>query len=191
MLHASRRLRSFPLLLGYTVSFNFLVACAKPSVAPSTPVAAANGAEPNTPTATANQESAQATSAGLHPLLDNREPDAKGALPELSFKHLGMHIGGEANTQEAKRPFLSAIMSQEQQILSCYRWVDEPGRGGSFGVDLFVGRGGGAPEVRGVRTKLGGEDFVACMTRAFSTVHFAAPERPTVLSYSLLFVVES
>jgi hypothetical protein len=125
-----------------------------------------------------------------HPLRDGRQPDTEHALPELTFKHLGMHIGGESNSAEAKQPYLSAIERQSDALLRCYRWVDEPTRGGSFGVDLYVSSAGGAPEVRGVRTKLGGEALVQCMTAAFLGVEFLRSARPTVLSYSLLFALE-
>ncbi len=125
-----------------------------------------------------------------NPLIDSREPDPKRGLPELSFRHLGMHIGGESNSPKSKAPFLSAISEQEEAILNCYRLVDRPGKPGSFGLDLFVGRQGGAPEIRGVRQKIGDESFVACMRSAFLRVEFEKPERPTVLSYSLLFVLD-
>ena len=36
----------------------------------------------------------------------------------------------------------------------------------------------------------GGNDFVECMNRAFLKVEFGATPRPTVLSYSLLYVME-
>ena len=103
------------------------------------------------------------------------------------MSHLGMHIGGEANTPEAKRPFLDAIGDREDELLRCYRFVDEPMGGGSFGVDLYVKTSGGSPEIQAVRQKLGGDEFVSCMKTAFLHVDFSPTSRPTVLSYSLLF----
>lgn len=124
-------------------------------------------------------------------LLDEREPDPTRGLPRLSFSHLGMHIGGDSNSAAAKRPWFDGIEAGETGLLSCYRFVHEPESGGSFGVDLYVGREGGAPEVRGSRQKIGGAEFERCMTAAFEALEFRKPSRPTVLSYSLLFELEA
>jgi|SRR5690606_6650512 len=126
-------------------------------------------------------------SEAIHPLIDDRLPDPTRALPELTFEHLGMHIGGEPNDAESKRPWLDSIDAGKSALLSCYRFVDDPRKGGSYGVDLYVTTSGGAPEVRASRQKLGGEEFDRCMRDAFSQVKFHKPQRPTVLSYSLLF----
>ena len=125
-----------------------------------------------------------------HPLADDRNPDPSRSLPELTYEHLGMHIGGEANDAESKRPWLDSIDAGADALLSCYRFVDDPKKGGSYGVDLFVTTSGGAPEVRDSRQKLGGEDFDRCMRDAFSRIAFHRPPRPTVLSYSILFRLE-
>lgn len=101
-----------------------------------------------------------------------------------------MHIGGDPNTPESKRPFLETLERGEAAFLRCYRLVGVPGQGGTFGADLFIGVGGGAPEVRAIRQKLGGEDLAACMTRALGELRFPPPARPTVVSYSLRFDVE-
>jgi hypothetical protein len=101
-----------------------------------------------------------------------------------------MHIGGGANDADSKKPWLQDIESATIPILRCYRRVRNPGAGGSYGIDLYVGRGGGSPEIRGSRQKIGDEDFDACMQEAFRSIRFHSPERPTVVSYSLLFQLE-
>jgi hypothetical protein len=63
-------------------------------------------------------------------------------------------------------------------------------QGGSFGIDLLVPTSGGGAEVRAVRTKLGTDRFVECMTRAIGGVMFPPQKRPIMLSYSLLFVLD-
>jgi hypothetical protein len=98
-----------------------------------------------------------------------------------------MHIGGQSNSAESKRPWLADIERHEDAVLSCYRLVNDPLRGGSFGVDLFVASRGGSPEVRGSRQKIGGEELDRCMRDAFVAIDFHPPGRPTVLSYSILF----
>lgn len=140
----------------------------------------------------ANGESSQHASdqpkkPASNPLLDDRTPDIAHALPELSFRHLGMHIGGGENTPQSKQPFLDAISVQEEAILLCYRLVNDAERNGSFGLDLYVKKAGGAPEIRAVRQKLGNEQFVSCMSNAFLNVRFAPIDRPTMVSYSLFF----
>lgn len=122
--------------------------------------------------------------------LDDREPDPKGALPRVSVRHIGMHIGGDPNTPESKRPFLRTLEGADLPFLHCYRRVDSAAQGGTFGADLFIAASGGAPEVRAVRQKLGGDDFVACMTEALGGLRFPAGARATVVSYSLRFDVE-
>ncbi len=105
------------------------------------------------------------------------------------MRHVGLHIGGGPNDEAGRRPFLRAIESRHRQFLHCYRYVREPLRGGTFGADLFVARGGGAPEVRRTRQRLGPGEFESCMVDAFNSVRFAAPGKPTSLSYSLRFDV--
>ncbi len=164
---------------------------ARPIATPSGPVSAALGdgsSERHTASATSGEQ--RAAERGENPLIDERPPDPERALPELSFEHLGMHIGGESNSEESKRPLLQAIAEQEEAYLLCYRLVEQPAKGGSFGLDLLIKSNGGTPEVQTVRQKLGGEPFVQCMTSAFSKVNFRPLERPTMVSYSLLFVLE-
>jgi hypothetical protein len=125
-----------------------------------------------------------------HPLVDGREPDPRGSLPRFRIRHIGMHIGGESNTEEAKRPWLAAIAAQEIGFLRCYRLAHEPLLGGTLGVDLYVTSSGGRPEVRKVRQRLGGDDFESCIRTAFEAIRFSRTARATVLSYSLRFEVE-
>lgn len=123
-------------------------------------------------------------------LEDGRGPDPSRALPALSMRHIGMHIGGESNTSEAKKPWLLAIEKQTTALLKCYRWVNEPLAGGTVGVDLYVTAQGGSPEVRKTRQRLGGDEFDACIRAAFQRAKFPAPKKPTVLSYSLRYDVQ-
>jgi hypothetical protein len=101
-----------------------------------------------------------------------------------------MHIGGEPNDAESKKPWLDAIERGDEDLMRCYRLVNEPMKGGSVGVDLYVTTEGGSPQVRATRQKIGGDDFEVCMRKAFESLRFQAPPRPTVLSYSILFEME-
>lgn len=128
--------------------------------------------------------------ASVHPLLDDRQPEPDAALPLLTYKHLGMHLGGESNSAESKRPWLEDIERHDDKLLYCYRFVSDPEKGGSYGVDLYVTSQGGSPEVRGSRQRLGDEQFDRCMRQAFAGIDFHRPERPTVFSYSIFFDLE-
>jgi len=102
-----------------------------------------------------------------------------------------LHIGGGPNDAGTKAPILAAIERHFDEIRLCYRRVKEPERGGSFGADLLIPLGGGHPVVRQTRTKLDGEGFVDCVTQALASVDFPAPKRATVVSYSMLFQLQS
>jgi hypothetical protein len=150
-----------------------------PPAAPTQPGVAAPPAS--------NATAAPGASSSGRPLEDGRGPEPSRALPKLTMRHLGMHIGGESNTDEAKRPWLAAIQRSEEAIFACYRFVQKPLDGGTVGIDLYVGKAGGHPEVRKTRQRIGGDEFDTCIREAFSRIRFAPPERPTVLSYSLRF----
>lgn len=123
------------------------------------------------------------------PLFHDHPADPTRSLPAISVRHVGMHIGGGSNSAEEKRPFLKTLEVIETELLVCYRQVERPLAGGTYGVDLLVPLSGGHPEVKGSRQKLGGPSFVACMERVFASARFPAPPRATMVSYSLRFDV--
>ena len=119
-------------------------------------------------------------------------PSGAESLPEVRLLNVGLHVGGGSNAETEKEPFKRAIESRFDDFLRCYRMVQEPEKGGTFGVDLFIGRTGGNPEVRQPRTAMRGTDFRECMVTAFSSVSFERPKAgPTVISYSLKFELGS
>jgi hypothetical protein len=118
------------------------------------------------------------------------EPTPERALPELRVEQLGMHVGGGKNDAEEKAPFHRALEQKFPALLECYRLVDEPWTGGSFGVDLKIPRAGGAAAVEQPRTRIRGAGFQDCMVRALGKVQFEKPKGgPTVISYSVLFTL--
>jgi hypothetical protein len=101
-----------------------------------------------------------------------------------------MHIGGGPNDATSKAPFKRAIEPHFEQFLACYREVEEPLKGGTFGVDLLVGREGGGAELRQPRTGMRGQAFRDCMLKALNAIEFERPPKgPTVVSYSVKFEV--
>jgi len=164
----------------------------QPARSPSSPSAVqddgatADSAPQTTDDGAATEPSLDART-GSDPLRDGRAPDPTRALPRLGIKQIGLHVGGGAGSAEERQALLRALGQQERPLLDCYRLVDRPGVGGTFGVDLYVGAKGGRPEVRAVRHKLGGPAFETCMTSALGKTAFGPQVRAIVVSYSLRF----
>ena len=117
-------------------------------------------------------------------------PDPSRSLPEVTVRNVGLHIGGQPNDAASKEPFQTAVAAKFEDFLACYRDVVEPEKGGTFGVDLFIRRAGGNPEVRQPRTGMKGEAFKECVVDVFRSVDFERPRYgPTVISYSIRFEV--
>jgi len=159
-----------------------------PQVAPGSDSPTMQAGPPNSGSA----KSSGAASATFPPLVapGGEEPTPDKALPELRVEPLGMHVGGGTNSPEEKAPFHRAIERQFPALLECYRLVDDPWTGGSFGIDIKIARSGGAPTLEQPRTKLRGEGFQACMVAALGKVQFEKPKAgPTVVSYSVRFTL--
>lgn len=189
----ARALAALPVLIAS------LLGCATPATAPA--ANAGIGTEPAPPGVGASpplagQPGSSPASASVNvaapslPLPGGEEPTPDKALPELRIEPLGMHIGGGKNTPEEKAPFHRALEQKFPAFLECYRLVEEPWQGGSFGVDIKVARAGGTPSVEQPRTRIRGAGFQECMLAAFQKVQFEKPKAgPTVLSYSVRFVL--
>lgn len=152
------------------------------SAKPAAPTPApASGSAPDRQTQPDTQAAAAAASSSA--------PPPAPALPEVKVENIGLHIGGGPNDDASKQPFKQAIEPHFDDFRKCYALVDEPAKGGTFGVDLRVGRNGGKPEVHQPRTGIKGKKFRDCMVEAFKTVEFGKPHKPVVFSYSLRFTV--
>lgn len=133
---------------------------------------------------------ASTAEAPAEPAAPAGEPGA-GALPQVIVENVGLHIGGGPNDDATKAPFQQAIAQHFAAFRACYVKAEQPEKGGTFGVDLFIRRDGGKPDVRQPRTGMRGTEFRQCVVRAFEQVEFAKPPRgPTVISYSLRFKLE-
>ena len=103
----------------------------------------------------------------------------------------GLHIGGGPNDAVTKKPFIAALERGFGAMGLCYAQAEQPEKGGTFGVDLHVARGGGHPNVQSVRTVMKGGGFRTCVEEAFRSLEFARPAKvPTVLSASVRFSLE-
>lgn len=186
--HASHMRRALAPLLA--VGLHACHAPPAPVPPPSSAAEATTGDAPASATGTTDAAPSEAhgdSQAKAHPLEDDRAPDPARALPRLGIKQIGLHVGGGTGSAEERKALLDALAARERGVLDCYRLVDKPGAGGTFGVDLYVGAKGGHPEVRGVRHKLGGDEFEACMKSALARTTFGPQARPLVVSYSLRF----
>jgi biopolymer transport protein ExbD len=113
------------------------------------------------------------------------------ALPEVKVESFGLHIGGGPNDDAAKRPILDAISKHFDEFRACYVKVQEPAKGGTFGVDLRIGRDGGKAKVEQPRTGMKANEFRECVLGVFKNVTFEKPPKgPTVVSYSLKFSLD-
>jgi hypothetical protein len=122
--------------------------------------------------------------------MPDTAPDPSRSLPEVTVRTVGMHIGGGPNDDPSRARFREAVERRFEAFLECYKAVEDPGKGGTFGVDMFIPREGGRPEVRQPRTAMGGSDFRACVSTAFAATEFERPPKgPTVISYSIRFDV--
>jgi hypothetical protein len=154
------------------------------SAAPDGAVPAASGAEEPTAATSGPTEPEPGTSATPPP----GEPVE--TLPEVRVANVGLHIGGGPNDAATKAPFQAAIARHFDEFRRCYALVENPGKGGVFGVDLRIPREGGPAKVQGSRTAMSGAPFRECVLGVFSKVEFARPPRgPTVISYSIEFTV--
>ena len=99
-----------------------------------------------------------------------------------------MHIGGGPNDAATKAPIAQSVSPHFGELGACWAKVDDPARGGSFGVDLLVPAEGGRATVSHPRTALGGDAFRDCVVAVLAGVDFERPRGGrTTVSYSLEF----
>lgn len=171
-----------------------LVALNSAGVAADSAAAAASAAPPP-----AGPSPAAPAALPAHPLAEGAEaaeptppsppaPPAAESLPEVLVKNIGLHVGGGTNTDAEKAPFRAAVEKHFDELRACYRQVEDPLKGGVFGLDLRIGRDGGKAQVSQPRTSMKGEAFRKCVFGVFQSVEFDKPAKgPTVISYSVRF----
>ncbi len=154
-------------------------AAPKATAAASQSSKAAASAEPSTSKSAAAAEPSGTSSAAAPP----------AALPEVSVKNIGMHIGGGPNDSATKRPIRNAVKAQYDAMRACYAKAVEPGKSETFGVDIRIGRKGGQAKISHPRSGLKGDGVTDCMVKAFEAAEFPVPPKraPTVVSFSVRF----
>lgn len=179
-----------------------LLGCASPAQAqpaPKTPGLESGPAQP-APSASASPLASETTApqaagaateeAPPKPPADPKTGEVPRGLPELKLHLSGLHIGGGPNDPATKRPFIETLERGFEPMRVCYAQVEQPEKGGTFGVDLRVERAGGHPTLQAVRTIMKGDGFKTCVEEAFRSLEFARPAKPTVLSASVHFALE-
>jgi hypothetical protein len=164
--------------------------------APSTPVPQAEAANaapsvstvalaPSAPAAPSATTPAASVSV-VEPL-----PSASAApppLPHVKVENIGMHIGGGPNDAVNKAPIADSVAPHLDEVRACWSHVDDPARGGDFGVDLLIQPEGGRAKVSNPRTGIHGDAFKSCVVAVFEQVDFQKPRKGlTMVSYSLRF----
>jgi hypothetical protein len=154
-------------------------AAVAPLASSSAPVAAAEPA----PSASASAAPSTAPAAPVAPVA----PEVP--LPNVKVANIGMHIGGGPNDAPTKEPIHRSVIPHYDEFRRCYALVEDPKKGGTFGVDLLIDKAGGKPKsVTKPRSPMKGHGFSECMVKAFEQIDFQKPKGGnTKVSYSLRF----
>src|SRR6185369_16957948 len=80
-------------------------------------------------------------------------------LPSVKVSNIGMHIGGGPNDDVTKEPIRKSVQPHFDAFRRCFGSVEDPKKGGDFGVDLRIDKAGGKAAVSHPRTSLKGKDF--------------------------------
>jgi hypothetical protein len=157
------------------------------NAAPSTAPVASTLPAPSVAVSTATSATAPAASVSVAeplPMASAQPPP----LPHVKVENIGMHIGGGPNDAINKAPIADSVAPHLDEVRACWTRVDDPARGGDFGVDLLIQPEGGRAKVTNPRTGIHGDAFKSCVVAVFEQVDFRKPLKGlTMVSYSLRF----
>ncbi|MEO5730476.1 MAG: hypothetical protein ABI134_22600 [Byssovorax sp.] len=150
---------------------------------PASSSAALPSAEPAASASAAPSASAAAVPSAAPPAA----PEAP--LPSVKIANIGMHIGGGPNDAVTKEPIHSSVIPHYDEFRRCYALVEDPKKGGTFGIDLLIDKAGGKPKsVTKPRSPIKGHEFSECMVHAYEQIDFKKPKGGnTKVSYSIRF----
>jgi hypothetical protein len=99
-----------------------------------------------------------------------------------------MHIGGGPHDDVTKDPIRRSVAPHFDEFRRCFALLEDPKKGGDFGVDLRIDKAGGAAKVSHPRSALKGKPFHECVVHVFEGIDFLKPKGGTTnVSYSLRF----
>ncbi len=150
---------------------------------PASSSAALPSAEPAASASAAPSASAAAAPSAAPPAA----PEVP--LPSVKIANIGMHIGGGPNDAVTKEPIHSSVIPHYDEFRRCYALVEDPRKGGTFGIDLLIDKAGGKPKsVTKPRSPIKGHEFSECMVHAYERIDFKKPKGGnTKVSYSIRF----
>ncbi|MGD0526345.1 MAG: hypothetical protein ABSE49_14435 [Polyangiaceae bacterium] len=109
-------------------------------------------------------------------------------LPRVKVENIGMHIGGGPNDALNKAPIAESVAPHFDEVRACWAKVDDPTKGGDFGVDLLIQPEGGRAKVSNPRTAIHPAAFKDCVVAVFEQIDFKRNLKGlTMVSYSLRF----
>ena len=106
---------------------------------------------------------------------------------DVELVHMGLHIGGGPNDDATRNPLLERIKGAFPAFKRCYPKAAQGPANASVGVDLLIPTKGGNATVKSYRSVLKGSEFESCMKESFGAIEFKEREKPTMISYSVLF----
>jgi len=163
-------------------------ASSSPSVATTSPPVVASASSPAAPHPSASSPSPEALRRELATIASVVSAVAEEAVPDVEVKNIGMHIGGGPNERESKAPIAKSVRPHFDEFRACWRYAENPERGGTFGVDLLIPREGGKATISHPRSGIDGEKFEKCVLDVFRQIEFLRPRTgKTMVSYSLRF----
>ncbi len=113
---------------------------------------------------------------------------APAPLPHVKVENIGMHIGGGPNDALNKAPIAESVAPHFDEVRACWAKVDDPNKGGDFGVDLLIQPEGGRAKVSNPRTAIHPAAFKDCVVAVFEQIDFKRNLKGlTMVSYSLRF----
>lgn len=117
------------------------------------------------------------------------EETAETPLPAVDVRNVGMHIGGEKNTKDQKRPIRATISKHYDAMKRCWGKAVDPPKKATFGVDIRIEGEGGPAKITNPRNGLKGEGVTECLVGVFEAIEF--PPQPhnadRMVSYSIEF----
>ncbi len=151
------------------------------------PTASSSAAVPSAEPAASASAAPQASAAAALSAAPSAAPEAP--LPSVKIANIGMHIGGGPNDAVTKEPIHSSVIPHYDEFRRCYALVEDPKKGGTFGIDLLIDKAGGKPKsVTKPRSPIKGPGFSECMVHAYEQIDFKKPKGGnTKVSYSVRF----
>ena len=134
-------------------------------------------------------ESEETEEAGEASESEEAEAATDAPLPGVEVRNVGMHIGGEKNTKEQKRPIRATVSKHYDAMKRCWGKAVDPPKKATFGVDIRIEGAGGPAKITNPRSGLKGGGVKECLVGVFEGIEFPAQPHNAdrMVSYSIEF----